>query len=627
MKIILYPFIFLFLAFSFILGASFFVLHNKAIDFSVLEHYDPGNPTILLDDEGNEWARFQLYKREPVSIEKIPKHLINAFIAAEDWAFFTHCGISFKGIIRSIVKNLYYRRRIQGGSTITQQLVRLLFFNSKKTISRKIKEQIYSILVERQFSKEQILETYLNHICFGRGIYGVQAACQRFWGKNVSDISIEEAATIAGLIQSPEHYFPLAYPTAAKKRRNIVLGQMKKRKFITDDAYKQLTQLPIVTKQKTLNRIAPHLQEHIRIFLEKLVGKHTLYTGGLVIQTTLNKNIQQKATQSFNQQYEIIKKNISSAIDGSLISIDTATGEIKALIGGYDFNKSQYNRAFQSKRQLGSVFKPIVYAAAMQSGTSFDKTEVDEPMEIIVNKKSWKPNNAYQKFDGQMSLAWALSVSNNIVAIKTLLNIGIKKVIKLAQKFHLNCHFNPYPSLALGCIDVSLKNAAGMFNTFANNGIYVEPHCIKWVKNKWGTKLWKAKTNKERILDPKISGQVVKVLQLGLKRIKRLIPQKWVKSQAISKTGTTNDSRICWFVGSTPTLTTAVYIGRDDNQPMGKNIYPLRTAFPIWIGLYRELEFDKKKFTFDPSLQKICINRRTGEVTQGDDPEAISILV
>ena len=185
-------------------------------------------------------------------------------------------------------------------------------------------------------------------------------------------------------------------------------------------------------------------------------------------------------------------------------------------------------------------------------------------------------------FDGQMSLAWALSVSNNIVAIKTLLKMGVKRVISLAKTFNLNCEFNPYPSLALGCVDVTLKSTVGMFNTFANNGVYVEPHCIKWVKNKWGTKIWKVKPKNQRVINTRISGQVVKVLQLGLQRLKKRFPQKWVNSQAISKTGTTNDSRICWFVGSTPSLTTGIYIARDDNKPMGKNIYPLRTAFPIW---------------------------------------------
>jgi len=628
MKFFLYLFYIIVIACTALLGTVFFIINNKVIDFSALEHYNPGKPTILLDDQGNEWARFQLDKREPVSLDKIPKHLIDAFIAKEDWRFFKHCGISFKGIIRSIIKNIYYGKRMQGASTITQQLVRLLFFNAKKTFRRKIKEQIFSLLIEQQFTKEQILETYLNHVCFGRGIYGVQAACQRFWGIDVWDISIDQAAVLAGIIQSPENYCPLVYPLSAAKRKNVVLSQMKKLQFITDDEYRQAKDLPVIVNQSKFCSLAPHLKEYIRIFLEKLVGKKKLYTGGLVIQTTVNKTIQEKALDSFNEQYKKLTDKLSKKVDGALISIDVSTGEIKALIGGSNFKKSQFNRVLQAKRQMGSIFKPILYAAAIQSGKSFADTQVDEPIELLQNNKIWKPKNAFLNFEGEITLAWALSISNNIVAIKTLLDIGVENVIALAQKFRLNCTFHPYPSLALGCVDVSLKNAAGMFNVFANNGFYIEPHCIKWVKDELGTKIWKAKPHVEQILHPRISGQVAKVLQLGLKRIRRLIPQKWVDAEAISKTGTTNDSRICWFIGSTPTLTTGVYIARDDNKSMGKNIYPLRTAFPIWIGLNRELDFSIKKFSFDPSLREICVNSKTGEPTlRSTDPDAIAILI
>jgi len=628
LRIFRYLFLIALIFFTFVLGSLFFIVNNKVVDFSVLEQYDPGSPTILLDDEGDEWARFELYKREPISFDQMPKSLINAFVAAEDWKFFEHCGISFKGILRSIFKNLYHGRRVQGASTITQQLVRLLFLDTKKTFSRKIKEQIFALLVERQFTKEQILQTYLNHVCFGRGIYGVKAACQRFWGKSVAEISINEAAVLAGIVQRPETYYPIAYPLSAQRRRNIILGQMKKLRFITDDQYKTYTALPVKVKEFVLNKFAPHLKEQIRIFLEKLVGKKVLYTGGLIVQTTINKNIQQLALQSFLEQHESLTKKISDKVDGALISMDVASGEIKALIGGADFGRSKYNRAFQARRQMGSVFKPILYSVAMQEGMSFSDTEIDEPVEIEQNGKVWRPKNAYCEFDGQMSLAWALSVSNNIVAIKTLLKIGFEPVIDLAKKFKLSCDFNPYPSLALGCVDVSLKEAVGMFNVFSNNGIYVEPHFIKWVKDKWGSKIYKCRPYSQEVISSRTSGQVVKVLQLGLKRIRKYFPQKWVDAQAISKTGTTNDSRVCWFVGSTPTLTTGVYIGRDDNKSMGKNVYPLRTAFPVWIGLNRELKFDRTKFTFDPSLREICINSKTGQPTlNSTDPDAIRILI
>jgi len=630
MRIIYYFFCLFVIFFSLLIGSIFFILNNKVVDFSFFENYNPGTPTILLDDEGDEWARFQLDRREPISLDKVPKHLINAFVATEDWAFFKHHGISWKGIIRSILKNIYYGRKVQGASTITQQLVRLLFFDNKKTFKRKIKEQIFALLVEYQFSKEQILETYLNHVYFGRGVYGVQAASQRFWGKDVEQLSLDEAAVLAGIVQSPENYYPGIYPLSAKRRRNVSLSQMKKLRFISDQEYKRSIDLPVSVKKRSASNLAPHFKEHIRISLEKLVGKKVLYTGGLVVQTTLNKKIQKKAIDSFNNNCKRLREKISEQIDGSLISMDVSSGQIKALIGGVDFGKSQFNRAFQAKRQMGSVFKPIVYSAAIQYGMDFHNTQVDEPIEVVTDNNIWRPNNAYMTFDGQMTLAWALSISNNIIAVKTLLKVGVESVVDLARKFRLKCDLNPYPSLALGCVDVTLKEVVGMFNVFANNGVYVEPYCIDWVKNKWGTKIYKYKDESSNVISSCVSGKVAKVLQLGLKRIKKIFRQKWIDCEAISKTGTTNDSRVCWFVGSTPNLTTAVYIGRDDNKSMGKNIYPLRTAFPIWMGLNRELSHDIKKFSFDPSLKQVSVNKKTGKVMSGhivQDQDAINILI
>ncbi|MFC1842703.1 transglycosylase domain-containing protein [Candidatus Dependentiae bacterium] len=604
------------------------MLHNKVVDFSALEQYDPRKPTILLDDEGNEWARFQLDRREPVSLDRMPKHLINALVAIEDWKFFSHCGLSFKGIARAMWKNIRSGRMGQGASTITQQLVRLLFFDAKKTFKRKIKEQLYTLLVERQFSKEQIIETYLNHVCFGRGVYGVQAASKRFWQKDVSEISLEQAALLAGNIQRPEGFWPFAYPLSAQKRRNSVLFKMKKLGFITEGQYKQAKAIPVTLQAYGHNTIAPYLKEHIRMFLQNLVGKERLYAEGLFVQTTLHRSTQELAGKSFYENIQKLKKKISDRVNGALISLDVQTGEIKALIGGADFKKSQYNRVFQAKRQMGSVFKPILYSRALMSGLSFCDVEIDEPLEIECHDGSfWRPKNAYGDFDGRMTLAWGLSISNNILAIKTLLKVGITNVIDLAKKFNFSSELKPYPSIALGCIDVTLKESTAMFNAFANNGTYVEPHCIKWVKNNLGEKIFKYTRHAQRVINARVSGQVSKVLQLGLKRIKKYFPQKWVTCEAISKTGTTNDSRVCWFIGSTPTLTTGVYIGRDDNQPMGKNIYPLRTAFPIWIGLNRELNFNIKNFSYDPSLQEICINKKTGQPTSATDPHAINIFV
>ena len=364
------------------MGALFFIANNKVVDFSALEHYNPGQPSILLDDEGNEWARFQLDRREPIAYKDMPPHLINAFIATEDWSFFKHPGIALKGIVRSILVNLYHGRRVQGASTITQQLVRLLFFDAKKTFSRKIKEQIVALLVERQFTKEQILETYLNHVCFGCGIYGVQAAAKRFWAKDAQDLTVAESAALAGIMRSPRNYCPLVYPDACARRRSVVLRSMKKLNFISQDQYDQAHATPLIMQARARTYFAPHLKEWIRQFLEDRVGKTTLYTGGLHIKTTLNQNIQRIAEKQFQEQCKKLKKSLAPDVDGALISIDVSSGQIRALVGGVDFGISQWNRAFQARRQMGSVFKPILYSAAIQKGFSFADTDIDEQLEI-----------------------------------------------------------------------------------------------------------------------------------------------------------------------------------------------------------------------------------------------------
>src|SRR5579885_1277524 len=291
---------------STILGGIWFITHNKCIDFSVLEYYQAGQPSIVLDDEGHEWTRFQLDRREPIPLEKMPKHLIQAFIAAEDWRFFEHAGISWKGIIRSALVNLYHGRKVQGASTITQQLVRLLYFDAKKTFSRKIKEQLVAIMVEAQFTKEQILETYLNHVCFGCGIYGVEAACQRFWGKKAADISLDEAAVLAAIMRSPSRYCPIINPLSAEKRRDVILHSMRKLNIITQEEYELAKSLPVKVKDQD-EPFAPHMKEMIRIFLEEQVGKTALYNGGLIIQTTLNRALQEKAQRAFARQFKQLR--------------------------------------------------------------------------------------------------------------------------------------------------------------------------------------------------------------------------------------------------------------------------------------------------------------------------------
>lgn len=623
MRIFKHLTLFTFFLVCFGLGIVFNLCKNPYIDFSILERYNPGRPSILLDDEGKEWARYELDKRKQVQYCEIPKNLVNAFVASEDRDFFYHSGLSFKGILRSSLVNLRHGRVVQGASTITQQLVKLLFFDSKRTFKRKIKEQVFSFLVEQQFTKEYILQTYLNHVYFGSGIYGVEAASQRFFGKKVKDINLDEAATLAAVVRHPRTYSPLLCPLSSQKRRDLILKLMKNLGFVTDTEYQESVKESTKLAVQKNNDIALHLKESLRIFLEDLVGKAGLYTKGYKIKTTLNQRLQRIAEYQFKTQFKKLREELYPDVDGALITINRTTGEVKTLIGGVDFAESQFNRAWNAKRQMGSVFKPIVYAAAIDGGASFMDTEIDEPLEINSGGTVWKPRNSTRTFEGKMTLAKALSYSNNTVTIKTLLRAGIPKVAEFARKCNLQ---NPpeYPSLSLGCLDVTLDEAVGAFNVFANNGRYVKPFSLKWVKDEWGLKIWKHKTKTEKVFSSEVAGKVAKVLAIGPQRFfKRMKKEPF---DAIGKTGTTNDSRTCWWCGSTPELTTSIYIGRDGNLPLGNNIYAVWTAFPIWLGMHQGIK-NESKFKYNPVLKPAWVDWVNGVECSKNSENAVEIFV
>lgn len=608
-------------------GAVCFFLHNHTIDFSSLQQDTHAKPSILLDHTGQEWGRFQLDKRKYVLLESMPEHLIQAFLVTEDRSFFVHPGISFRGILRSMLVNAYSGKKVQGASTITQQLVRLLFFDAHKTFSRKIKEQIYAILVERAWSKEQILEAYLNNVYFGYGIYGVQAAAQRFWGKNIEDISLDQAAVLASVMKSPQKFSPIHATKNVIQRRNMILGMMCDHAMISSQEFMQAQSEPLAIKDSQSNVLAPHLKETIRIFMEDLVGRQALYTGGLIIQTTIDKNMQEAAEQAFVSHLKTLKSTFQEDVDGGFISMDSKTGQIRALIGGYDFKKSKYNRALQAKRQMGSIFKVFVYAAALEAGLKLSDVEIDEPSEWVQNGTLWAPGNYNDQFLGIMTRAYALSHSNNIVAIKTLLETGIDRVIDLARRCHISTVIKPYPSIALGCVDANVLEVVGSFNIIVNHGKYAQPHFISWVKNGLGQKIYKTKVCCQQVIDPTIAGSIARVLTFAIERRKKNSDNSWFGGEALGKTGTNNDFRTCWFCGATPELTTAIYIGCDSNESLGKNMFGSRTAFPIWFQFHEKIAKHGSNFYYDPKLHERTINWRTGKDSKDfSNPDVVTLL-
>lgn len=614
-------------ALAFVWGAFTFMQCNHPIDLSVLDRTANAKATVVFDRQGKEIARFAADKRDSVSYEKFPAHLINAFLAAEDWQFFSHHGISYKGIIRSLLVNISHGRAVQGASTITQQLIKMVMLDSRKTIKRKLKEQVYALIVESQYSKEYILQMYLNNVFFGCGIYGVQAAAQRFWGKNIEDISVDEAAALAGIVRRPAFYCPLSHALICEQRRNVVLRLMMQRGVISSSEYASALAIPLTTITATEAPHLLHIREMVRGFIEKKFGKQQVYSGGLTIQATFDLTLQERAWYEFQKKCTQLTRDRGIPIDGGLISIECKTGAIRALVGGVDFSYSQFNRATQARRQMGSTFKPLIYAAAIGKGKTFAHTEIDEPFELEVNGSVWRPHNYDNTFSGRMTLAYALSHSSNIVTVKTLLDVGIQNIVDLAQRCHLSGPIYPYPSLALGCIDATLLETTAVFNIFANNGMYSKPYFISWVKDFHGKKIWRHSEKKELIMPSIVADQVAKVLKLGVQRVKKMFGDSWVKCEVIGKTGTTNDWRTCWFLGSTPEITTGIYIGCDDNRSLGNNMFPVHTALPIWAAYHASIPIKERCFEFDPHLSDVRINAFTGMQTDVRDPEGLIIGV
>ncbi|MFA6527887.1 MAG: transglycosylase domain-containing protein [Candidatus Babeliales bacterium] len=613
-----------------LVGAFFFMVNSEIVDFSSLEHYQLSKPSVVLDAQGREMYRFELDKRTPITYDKMPDILIKAFVATEDHDFFTHSGFSLRGMARSFFVNLLHRRVVQGASTISQQLIRSMFLTYERTFTRKFKELFLAIQLERQFSKQQILELYLNNIYFGRGIYGVEAACRRLWDKPVSQLTPAQAATLAAVAASARLFSPLNAPLNTIKRRNVILGSMLNLGFINEKQYKQsiVAELDIHEHMQG-NPIRMYIYEWVRIWAEGIWGKDALYRRGLRIKTSIDVDMQEKAERSFKAVIERHRATMGQSLNGGMLSVEPWSGKIRVMIGGFDFKKSQFNRATQAFRQIGSSFKPIYYALALQQGIGADTVFVDEPFEMVQpNGMVWTPKNVYGDFDGQMTLLKALTYSNNIVSIKLFLKLGAQNVVDWARKFELSRELHPVPSLALGIVEATVEENVAAFNVFANNGEYVKPYMIESVRDEFGAKLWDAPApNRHAVLDAKTNTQMVNMLEHRQHVVRRGTPGPWIDAESIGKTGTNNSATTTWFVGATPELTTAIYVGRDDNKSMGDQMYASSTTFPIWLNFYRTLQHTRKQFYLDPSLHEVTINWVTGERSSDlANPDVISIL-
>ncbi len=756
-------------------GGGYYYLTRELPDVDILEDYNPNLTTRVFADDGQMIAEFFIERRIVVPLKRMPEHLKHAFLAAEDAKFYKHEGLDYPGIMRAFMKNIKAGRIVQGGSTITQQVAKSFFLSSERTITRKVREAFMASRIEKHLTKDEILYLYLNQIYFGHGSYGVQAASESYFNKDVSELTVAEAALLAALPKAPTRYSPYTNPVGAKRRQEFVLTRMQEEGYLPKLTVLKAKNEPLKLKSKSFGNlwVGRYFTEHVRRYIENTYGSDTLYKGGLNIHTTLNVELQKAANDAvksgliahdrrrgylgpvlnlstpveiavFNLEIErIIKKNglkegntyyaiisKTDTPDGSfivdmgsrkgiiskrdmkwarlynpedtpnggrkvqlseifhagsvievkvkkipleeetpvpvslaqepqaqaaLIAIESHPGYIVSMVGGYDFSKSEYNRAVQSKRQPGSAFKPIIYAAAIDRGYTPATIVLDSPLifeeevereakkekktvgldefgEVVVEIlyeesteyddieiddgpliQTWKPRNFGEKFYGPTTIREALTKSRNVVTVKVLRDIGVGRAIRYARKLGIKAPLARDLSLALGSSSVSLLEITGAFATFANQGKRPEPIFIKRITDKNGNIIEENKPSSEPAISPQTAYIMTSLLRGVVEhgtgwRAKRL------KRPVAGKTGTTNNLNDAWFIGYTPELVVGSWIGYDKERPLGRHETGSKAAAPIWVSFMKKAIKDTpvKDFSIPDGLEFAKIDPKTG---------------
>ena len=664
-----------------------------------LEHYRPSSITELYDDQGRTIGSFALQRRVVAAYDDYPQILRQALISIEDKDFYRHWGINVWRIAGAAYRDIRSGGRVQGASTLTMQLARNLFLSPDRSFHRKIQEALLAVQIERRFTKPQIFTLYANQIYLGHGVYGFEAASQFYFSKPAKQLSLDEAALLAGLPKSPSYYSPITHPEHALKRRNLVINSMLEDGMITAQQAAGARDLPLrLEVAHDPDSLAPYFVEEIRRYLEGKYGSDQVHEGGLKVYTSLNMDLQRAANravfeglaayerrhgwkghlqnvltrevtlanyqhpdwdsgpevnsyvhavvvavsptlatikfgrysailapadvawthgklQNILQRGDIVyvkalslnpdgKARVSleedSGAQGALVAIDNATGEIKAMVGGRDFNLSKFNRTTQALRQVGSSFKPYVYTAAIDHGATPDDTIVDAPVTFPTpSGPPYEPHNYDEKFEGTITLRRALAQSRNIPALKLADSVGIKTVIDYAHRFGITSNIPPYLPIALGAVEVTPIEQTSAFSVFPNDGVHISPRYITKVTD------YEGRTLEENFPDVKdvVSARTARTMTSMLREVVlhgTAIAAASLKYPLAGKTGTTNNFTDAWFVGFSPSLTCGVWIGYDEKKFLGAKESGARAALPIWMDFMKVALEGKDSGEFQP---------------------------
>jgi len=729
-------FIIILAAFSIILGTSaggYMAISRGIPSIEEMKQYKPEAGTKIYADDDVLIGELKVEKGIFVPINKIPEHMINSVIAVEDSRFWRHKGIDYLAIARAVIKDILYVGLKEGGSTITQQLAKVMFLTPEKTLKRKLREAALAIKIEKNLDKKEILELYLNKIYFGHGAYGVEMASRIYFGKSVKDITLPEAALIAGLIKAPSLYSPYNDLTKAKERQRIVLLRMEEEGLIKrsekDNALRQPVYLSSMRKGIEANN---YFIEYVRKYLEEKYGEETVYKKGLKVYTTLDRKAQlsgakalQKGLKELDKRRgwrgplehkkdvdieremkskefttsvvttpgynasglvlkvsntealiktrgimgklsiedakwasnviglkkgtgkvlkdfkltqilkpgDIVKVSIKSirgsdvrllleqepGVEGALVALEPDTGFIRAIVGGYDFVKSEFNRAVYAKRQPGSAFKPIIYAAAMDHGFTPASTIVDEPVTYHGGPKGeWSPENYDHKFYGPTRLREALTYSRNVVTVKLVEALGVNNVIAFARTIGIQGDIPTDLTLALGSLSISPLDLTLCYNVFASNGMKVKPIAIKYITDSKGRVLESNEPEAEEVISPQTAFLITSMME-DVVRNGTGWRAKALGRPVAGKTGTTNEYRDAWFVGYTPDLVSVVWVGFDDMRPLGPRETGAQAASPIWVSFMKDfLSGEIEDFTAPEGIVSYTIDPATGLLSKDE---------
>lgn len=623
--------------FSGITAGGLLALLHDLPQIQSLENYTPSAVTRIYSADQVLLAELFIERRDPVPLSEIPKDLITALLATEDRRFYEHSGIAVRGILRAAFKNVIQRRYAEGASTLTQQLSKTLFLTPRKTMIRKFREALLSLQLERRYTKNEILELYLNQIYLGSGAYGVGAAARIYFGKSVEELTLAECALAAGLPKGPSRYSPLNNPELARKRRDIVLKQMLSINAIDRETYDRAVSEPVNTEASgPRDQNAPYFIDHIKKEIEHNVGADLMYKGGLTVNTTLQFHLQQAAEKAVQDNLEVLdERRHRNAIAGppaqaALVAVQNLTGAIIAMVGGQD-DDTAFNRATVARRQPGSAFKPLVYALAIEQGFEQNQTLLDAPVVFQRSqqqKDDWQPRNFSGTYDGEVSLRWALMHSKNIPAVRLIEKIGPTAVIRFAHDLGIGSDLKPDLSLALGSYEVNLLELTNAYSVFANDGKYIAAYGLAEILDADGKAIWRPNPVQRIVMSPVgasiITDMLTAVIEGGTAQRARHLP-----GPLAGKTGTTDDNKDALFVGYSPSITCGVWVGVDDATPLGPGETGARAALPIWMDFIAAAIQGQPQQYFDipAGVRKIYIEPKSGKEVSGPASTSIQVLV